>query len=596
MIVFTTSLWSWDITNKGLTFNESSEFFSSEQSKSFSFPISVTINEDTANKLGLINIEGIYYYKTKIYGTLKISSNFYDAYLSINSAVGDTANITFFYGKEVLGVFDKELKNLNFPVIDSPLGLPAKAKSLLDLQWPNTTHQFVKILRDELKTKTNYKYFENFLNNYNTVTEEFPVNSSETITNENEDLEVVAFNRNLMVPMPYLIEMLRVLFASEGLEIRGDFVNDVFNHKIVYVPKNYFERFSTTQYLAYSFGEYSFQETLNGQTINVYQKTHTPVNIGSFSLKMKVNMSNAMAQFFQLKVTQNGNILYLANSINTQVNINETLNINILNNTVFFDIEVELKLAQQTDSIVNFNSFVYEYKEGSINVFPEKYTLADFMPDMKCREFLNKVREWFNLKLDYTDNAVYINYLEKHLETITFEDKSHLQQVDTKREFNKNNLFKLKYANGEEVMVNRLGQTFSDDDYTSDETEIIDIEALPLEVRENYGTVTAVYPKEEKDLMFVLYDGKQFGDNVAVNLINNRSLKLIDIYSKHFKNWLKFRSNSESYSDSFVMHHTETLNIREGIFKYNKQHLMVSIRKKRINEQYWQVDVEAESL
>lgn len=595
MIVFKTSLWDWDLTNKGLSFNERSNHFTDEQIKSYTFPFTEEVNEDVASKLNFVIVDGIVQYPQRIYGNMCIDHSFYEGYIQINSVQGTKVELTIFYGKETLKVFDKKLRQLPFPVTLAQDGLPAFAKAQLSQSWPDATHQFVKVFRDDLDGSADYELFENFLNNYvyNEVDEEweYPTNSYEIIEGEN-----TAVNRNVMVPMVYLMEVLRVGFKTEGLDVRGDFVDDTFNHKILMVPQNIMEHFAVTEFLNYNFSAYSSQTMEDGVVYNIYTRSHTPEQVGSYSIKIKINFTDVMAQFFELEITQGAVQLYYATSENTFVNIEENVEINVPLGAVDVDIVVTMKLKQQQESISNFNQFTYEYKEGPLNVFPEVYTIADYLPDMNFREFTNRIRSWYNLKFDYTDNAVYLNYLDNHIETVLFRDKSHLQQVDPKRTQNINNLFKLSYPNEETVYVNKDGQTYDETNYTDEETKEIDIQVLPLKVRSNYGSVTAFYPEEEQDLMFILFDGVVADENVSVDNIAGRKLTLQHIYNNQWQKWLKFRANAETIKDSFLMHFTEKLDMEQGIFKYNKNHLIKSINKKRTDTEYYKVDVESETF
>ena len=592
MIKFQTPAWEWDLSNLGLSFNEASDYFSNKISKSFSFPANIKITDDVAIKLGLVNHNNVSSYTNKIYGYLTLDNAFYDAYISINDTDGETAEITFFYGKEVLSVFDKNLNELPFPIIIANGGLPSFAKTQISKFWPEATHNFPKIWREDIKQKANYSHFEYFINNYvNNSGWEFPVNTTDLIEGVN-----TVVNRNIMAPFPYLLEIFKIAFKSEGLEIRGEFVNDDLIKKILLVPKNYFEKFAVTQYDNYSFNLYTRQETISGKTVNVFEKIHTPTEEGSYSLKIRVNLSNAQAQYFSLTVVQNFVTLYEAKSTNKRVVINEEIDINIVNTDVFNPIKVELKLYSQHNSIAPYNNFTYEFKEGQLNIFPETYSLADFMPDINFREFINRIKTWFNLKFDYTENAVYINYLDNAIGALNFIDKSHLEQPKPKRKLSENNLFKLNYLNKQEVFFSKEGQIYSTTDFVDQETTKIPIEVLPLEVNENKGSVTAIYPEDDEDLMFCLYNGLLGNEPLAVDKINNESLNLQDVVNKCWVNWLRFRANSETYKDSFQMHVSETLNIKEGIFKYNKNHLIKTKRTKRIDEENWQVDVESETL
>ena len=591
MIIFQTANYQYDLTNRGISFTENSDYFSENISKNFSFPFYVYLQEEFAEKLGLVNIENVRSYKSKIYGYLIIDNNFYDAYISVNEIISDKAEVTLFYGKETLPVFDKYLNQLPFKAISATGGLATYAKTLITKQWPDTSHNYVKMYRPEIAKEDNYELFQNFVNNYDVNQAAFLENSIDVIESEN-----VSVNRNVMCPFPYLLEIFKVAFASEGLEIRGDFVNDDFNKKIVYIPKTFFEHYYVSQFENYSFSNHTSQKTVAGKTINVYKHIHTPTSEGSYSLKINLNMTDAMAKYFKLKVTQDETILFEANSENNQVAINQTLDINIVNTTIFENIEVELNLLSQDASISDFNNFTFEYKEGQLNVFPETYTLADFMPDMTVRNFVNKIKVWLNLKFDYTKNAVYINYLDTIFTDLPINNQSHLQDPDKSRTLNKNNLFKLSYPDGQEVLVNKNGQTYSDTDYVDSEIEKIELEVLPLQVNSNNDVITAVYPEDEEDLMFCLYNGTIADEPLATNNINNRKLDLQHIYNNNYKNWLKFRANAEIYKDNFKMHISEKLDFKTAIFKYNKVHLIKSINKKRINKEYWKVELETETI
>lgn len=596
MIVFKTTTWDWDLTNKGISFTEKNNMFFDEQRKSFTFPFTEEITPDIADKLGLVTVDGVVKYKQRVYGYLIKDHTFYNAYLKINTVVGNRVELTIFYGKETLKVFDKELKDLPFRVTTAEPDLPTFAKAQLTDGWPTATHQFVKISRDDIATKSNYEHFAGFLNNYTYDDQvpgewSFPVN-----TNEDIDGDTVAVNRNVMVPLTYLMEVLKIGFATEGLTIRGDFVNDNFNKKILLVPKNFMEKFAVSQYDQYSFSTYTTQVLENGQVYNVYTKQHTPTQEGAYSLKMRINFNSVIAQYFKLTVTQAGETLYEAESQNSIVNINETLDINILDTTVFDPIYVQLKLKQQVGSIADYNTFVYEYNEGALNVFPTVYTIADFLPDMDFRKFTNKIKTWFNLKFDYTENSVYINYIENSLSTMVFDDKRHLEVPKPQRILNTNNLFKLTYPNNEEVLVDKNGQTYNESDFSDDEIKKIEMDVLPLDVMANKGSITAIYPEDDEDLMFVLYDGPVAGENIAVNNINNRRLSLQHIYDNNYKNWLRFRANAETVKDSFTMHFTEIIDIEKGLIKYDKKHLIKSIKKKLTTEEHYKVDVESETF
>ena len=593
MIVFQTLSHQIDFSNLPITFNEKNAYFSDHISKSFSFPFTVKITEDLVEKLQMVIVNNVVKYESKIYGTLIKDHVFFDAYLAINNVVEDTVELTLFYGTETLRVFDKNLNQLPFPVVFVTPTLRDFAKTQLTKSWPDATHNFPKIYRPDIKDEPDYDKFNLFLNNYsnNGVTSNFIENSTEVL-----DGEDVIFNRNVMAPMPYLLEILKTGFKSEGLDISGDFVKDEMARKLVLVPQNYFEQYAQTEFAQYSFSDFNTQQTIDGNTINVYKRIHLPTQEGSYSISFRLNFSNALAKYFSLTITQGEKTLYSAFSENKEVVLEKNVDINLEPAEVYEDIVVELKLNYQAASISNFNSFTYDFKQGKVNQFPTLYNLADFMPDLTFREFTNRIKTWFNLKFDYTNTTVNINYLDKELERLTFDNHSHLQDVAPKRTLNKNNLFKLSYNSEDMVMVDKDGQTFTDSDFTDSETQKIEIKGMPLRVKENYGYITGVYPEKDTDIMLVIYDGLQNNFNHTVDAVSDKSLLIESIYNNYYKQWLRFRANSETVNDSFFMPVSEVLNLKKGSFKYNKHHIIKKVERLRVNEQWWRVKVESETL
>lgn len=593
MIVFQTTSWKLDLSNLPITFNEKSNYFSDKQSKSFSFPFEIKLTEDNAAKLGMLTVDNVTNYNKKIYGTLVLDTLFYSAYLAINNKVGNKIEVTLFYGQETMQVYDTKLKALPFSKTFAPTGLRDFAKAQITKSWPEASHNFPMIFRDEIKNKSGYEYFNFFLNHFynNNGTFEFKDNFIQDI-----DGEDVVFNRNVMVPCTYVLEVLKVAFASEQRTIAGDFVDDDISKAMVLVPQNYMEQFAQSQFVNYSFSFFSTQEIKDERVLNVYTRLHTPLQEGGYTLNIRLNFSKVQAQYFYFSVTQGNTVLFSATSTNRDVVIEKTLDINIVDTNVFEDIKVELKLPYQEASIDNFNAIKFEFNEGRLNVFPDIYNIANYLPDMSFRDFTNKLKTMLNLKFTDTGSVVYIDYLNNELERLSYKDHTHLQHPEPPIGFNQSNLFKLQYPTGEELLVNKTGQIYSDRDYTDAETKTIKIEALPLKIKERYGIVTGIYPDDATDIMIMLYNGPTANLPLGTDVLNTKSITLQNIYDRLWKNWLRFRANSEVYKDSFYLSIHDNLKITQGSYRYNKLHVLKSIERTRVNEQWWKVDVESETL
>ncbi len=583
--------WQIDLTNFGLTFNEESDYFGGDISKSYTFPINMDLDDDLARKFGLVDLENISNYKIKINGYLLVDDDFYDAYVAINEVQGSKVELKFFYGKEILPVFDKKLSQLPWPTVDTGGSLTDYAESQLIKSYPAATHNFPKVYRPEIAQGANYKEFQLFVNHY--ASSQFLTNNYVVVEGES-----VPFNRNVMAPMAYIMEILRLGFQSEGLDMRGEFVNDAVFRKVVIIPDKYFDFYSDpAQRSSWSFEFYDSQETVDGKTINIYERTFTPTTEGSYFIKYKLAFPAGIADFFQLKITYGAEVLFFATAEGLPFNLEDVINLNLVDVVSFDDVKVELKLTEQSNTIANLNHFYYDFKGGNLNQFPTEYSLADFMPDITFRTFFNAIKKWANLDVTYYERSVYLNFLDNSIQRLTYDDHTGMQMPLPKRTLNTNNLFKLSYPDKREILVANSGQVYSSDGYTDNEIQTIEIPVLPLEVLENEGVVTGAYPKNgNADILLGIYNGIIDGQPAIVDKVGTRSLSLQNMYDNFYKYFLSFRANSEQYKDTFNAHITKRFNLKNGIFKYNKKHLIKSIRKRRISEQWWQIDQETESF
>tara|TARA_R110002167_G_scaffold364968_1_gene588374 strand:+ start:28551 stop:30314 length:1764 start_codon:yes stop_codon:yes gene_type:complete len=587
MILFQTlSGFQLDLTEYGFTFNEESDYFSEETSKSYTLPVNINIDDELATVLGLVDIENISGYTTKVEGCLTIDEVFYDAYISINVVQGTKAELKLFYGKETLSVFDKNLSELPWPVIDTGGSLVTYAKSILDKSYPEVDHNFPMVYRPSIKENANYDEFMLFVNYYG---------NSQFFTNNLSGEEV--FNRNVMAPMAYIKSVLKLGFETEGLQLRGEFANDSFFDKVVLVPDNYFEEYSNlAKRQSWQFEYYDSQETVEGTTISIYERSFMPDETGTYSIKYKLNFPAGIASNFDFKITYGETNLFKASTNNKPLIIDDVLEINLDGTSPYEEIKVVLRISEQQNTIAALNYFVFDLKGGDVNEFPSEYSLSDFMPDMTFREYFTRIKNWLNLEATYLENAVVLNYMDNTLQKLVYDDHSHLEIPLPKRTLNKNNLFKISYDYGNTVMFDKDGKTYSDADYLDSEITSIDLQVLPVSVSENNGLITGAFPEENSGLVLGIYDGLVSDKPVLRDQISYQDLSLQVVTSLFHKLSLKFRANSEQFNETYYARVHERFDLKHGIFKYNKKQLITSIKKNRISDKWWKITQVSESF
>ncbi|MGB5821482.1 MAG: hypothetical protein WBG90_18510 [Saonia sp.] len=580
-----------DLTSYGLTFNEESDYFNQGISKNYTFPISIDLDDDVADKLGLVNIDNIADHKIKIPGYLIVENDFFDAYIAINEVLKNKVELKFFYGKETLSLFDKKLSQLPWPIIDTGGSLLNFAKVQLQKSYPEATHNFPKIYRPEIRGDTNYEKFQLFVNNYTGFS--YPSNSLVT-----ENGEQVTYNRNVMAPAPYLLEILRLGFSTEGLELRGKFANDALMQKLVIIPKTFFEFYVDP--LQRRFWQFEFpdaQETVGNKTINVYEFTVTPASEGTYLINYKLDFPKGIAQDFNLKITYGSSVLFSVNVQDQALNLDDELVLNLVDTSTFEEVKVSLRISEQTNTIAALNSFSFNLKGGTVNEYPQEYSLSSFVPNMNFRTLFNIVKTWLNLEVTYYENSVYINYLDDVIQNLIFEDHSGLEVEGKRRRLDSNNLFRLSYPNGKQVLVAKTGQVYNDTDFTDNEIEKIPFEVQPITVSENESVVTGVFPEDsDAKLLVGIYDGLVNDQPILRDALNGNGISLQNIYDRFHKVFLSFRANAELFKDTFEASIHQSFDLKKGIFKYNKKHLIKKIRKRLVNDETWKVDQESESF
>lgn len=593
MIVFQSDSFEWDLSNYGITLKEENDVFVSSINTSHSIPITIKPDAAILEKLNLPRLSNNSGVNTKIKGVLRLPNRYYKATLHIGFKSENTIQITIIYGASRLAVYSTHLKDLGWPIILTA-DLVTYAQSKINETWPQTPFNFPMVYKPEGLSSSNYELFENYINQH----KEGAFVSNFIDSSGDEDLYV---NRNVMVPFPYLLEIVRFGYLKENLVAVGDFMENATLNKALYVPNQILERFDGSQFLQFSFSNPSEFENFGTSILGVYEQSFVPNAEGNYSLKIELNLDPVIASYFSLTIfrenalSQERTELKTYQSVNNRVNINETLDLVVEQQHVLDPLVVVLKLKSTTTNITGFNNFEFSFGDGQINVFPNVFSLKDFMPDMTFGEFMNKLKNWLNLEIIEHDNLVTINFLEDKILDKRKVNHSHLENPRVQITENNNRFYKLSYANSDEIFHTKDGQIFSDLDNEGSDVIPIKMDVQSLVVERNNDIVTAVIPEDKSKLDFCLYDGPV--NNVPLcNASIATDLSLQTVYNLYWKKWLRLRSNSKTFEESFECSSYEELNIEDLSFKYNNLHIIKELEKKFISEKTISVRLTSESF
>ena len=579
MIIFYSNAgWEQNLTNLKITFVEENAFFYDAFYKNYTKPFTFTLDDETSINLGLIDVENSSNYNVKHNGVLFIDDHFESCSFIIEIENGNLEAVLTF-GEIDLPIMSTPLSALPFPIINTS-DIKAHAKSIIGKNYPSVNYNFPMLFDDSFFEKTHYDKFKGVVNSFD--------GANHLENSIDEEGEVI--NQNALVPLPYIMGILKLGFSSVGKEIIGDFVENKVNQRILYNPKKHLEKFSSNTFESVQFSQVTGEYLDNGQLMYEYRHTFIADSIGSFNIKMFLNLPEKVT-VVTVKIKQGFETLFYSvkNSIDETITINKEL-------APSENIEVTIVLQATAVNIEYYNNFEFEKSEGKLNVFRNSFSLSEFMPDMTFGAFLTKLKNWHNLKVTIANGYVRIDYIEDGFYEVQFKDETDFEMIKPKRSFNQSKLYKLSYSDTHFIFIDKDGLTSNSNGYRDEDIVKIDmgIKMLPIENRD--GMFTAV-SHEDSDFSLVFYDGLNAdGLPVAVGSINGITLKLTEIYERRFNKWLQFRLNSETISDKFTAHSLDVFNVNEGRFKYNKKHLYKTISRTRQSEEQWTIEVESETF
>jgi hypothetical protein len=579
MIIFYSDNFQLNLTTLNITFVKENALFFDAFYKNYTLPFTMPIDSETSQKLGLLDLNNTSNYTVKHYGKLFMDSYFDEAYLFIE-VEEDNIQGSIAFGKLTIPLLDTKLADLPFPIIKTT-SINNWAKEIKTKQYPDVSHCFPLVFDDEFHNTTNYDAFEGVVNNTDGV---------DFVTNVLDVPSGDIFNKNIVVPFPYVMSILKQGFNSASLDMIGDFVNTEINNHLILNTKKHLESFSSTTYQLFQFKNHQVEFTVGSDLIYQYNKTFDVTAIGTYEVKILLNLPVEI-NIWSIKVLRGSEELFAGAS----KSLEEVIQINTTDESTEFTVQVRLELYAHGVDIENFNSVEFQKNEGKLNVFKDTFSLSEVMPDITFGAFLNKIKNWLNLKVSFQDAYVRLDYVETQITNIQYKDESAFEIETPQRNFNQAKIYRLKYNDDTLLYVNKTGRVGDAYGYRDDDIKEIDINLTMLPIEEREGIFTAL--RGDDDFQLMLYQGPDVnGYPVAVEKINGFGFSLNEVFDKYWSKWLQFRTNSETYKDTFTTHSLEEFDIDNGRFKYNKKHIYKTIKQTRLSETEWKVEVESETL
>lgn len=601
-----------DLSNYDISIVEENHWFADTFFTKYTLPFTFYITDELNAAIGDIlsfNSEGWEtYFEVYFYHNGKE----YEAIFEIEEYTDREGSGVLSFGLEELPNYNKKLSELPLDdfEIEDPETIYTHAQNIITKTWPEVTHNFVMVHTDKFDDSDDqWQAFEGTVNKR--VGGAFVFNEYDA----ESDLQL---NRNIMIPQPYLLHVLKVAVEDAGFTLAGDVLTDPELSKALFSEMSSYYHTINIESLELYMHSGEYYGFYLGNIFAKYKKSITITEKGRYKIAGNLTIRSYFSKAWD-KLTLNGNriwftkrdFIYNYREYTRQVDINFDFfegNEVVLEYTSeqFFGAKIDGEIVpDQTICDLTITQLSKLDDTGNLLptlVLPNQIKLAKCVPDMTVDEFITILKNWKNLDLEPDGNTMYFNYIEKQLDVTDAKDLTDKEVRQPRRVPGRGKSFLLKFADitsedyiYDEVFVDLNGAIYSSIETNEDTSEII-IDAIPLPLATKSNIVTAHhFVDDDSKLKVILYEGAAAQENIAESPFE---LLIPQVYNKHYLNWFNFRIAGMNYDWTFKMYEEElrNLDVRTKVFAYKNYHIIKTMTKDLVVPGVWQVQLETESL
>lgn len=601
------------------------QWFSDQLFTKYTFPFELKITDEINRYFGALLDFNIEEPDTYYRGYLFIDGTHEEAVLEILEVVDRVAQIEVRYGFEELPNWETQLSEL--PLYKETLeeDLQAHAPSIIDQTYPAVNYNFPMVFTDSFSPEDDrWLGFEGAINNY--VDGAFLENEFDTVEN-------LTYNKNIMIPFPYLMHVLMAGFSDAGYTLMGDILNDSDINRMLLVRESEeyinarlegeeivtdIKDYDSLYNQVYRYGIFNINSAT--RQLAIYEDTYTFPFRGRYKISgvvyLRRQFSDASAElfykgrsikrFYQDYIRQNSwseRVRYVDIYVDVD-NLAELLTLKsrqLPNAYVQEEVVSEAPLWDLTITPIA----IYDEQDVLIPalVSSEKIDLTKVVPSITFGALVKAIKNWKNMELRIDGSDIYMDYIEPQLNVTGAKDFSAFNQKVPRRKFNQGDSFLLSFKevdnenySPEPVYVDIDGMRTSAFASTENTKEIeIDAVVFPIVFRNGRSSALSV-DDGEGNICVVLY----YGDNATLNLAQEvDGIMLPSIYEEHWSKWIQFRLRSQAFTTAFNCPgiFLDGLTVRDKVFMYNNYHLIRTLNKTNVpGTSTYEVELELESL
>lgn len=604
-----------DLSSTDINLSEENPWYNSEFFFSFSYPITITLTPELDKAMGGIsgyNTRGVQTFFDVIFeneGSLE------EAILEVREVIEDEITFEFRHGLGDFPLFDRKLATFNFPVFVIPQeNMYLHAASIINQSYPQVNYNFPQLITDAFDDREDFQYgaFEGKINNYREGA--FVENSFNVEKDENQNL-------NIMQPMPYLLAVLEQGCQEAGLELGGDILTDTaFAKATINTLSEYYssinQRADTLVVRSDEHAPIVFDQNGFAPIYAFYSKDYIFIATGRYLITGTIAIKTKFNEVGYVKIYIGGVLVYNNTKFSTDYRERiETIEIrttitggsNILIESLQwprqeFGDEIVLDAIIADLSIIQIGAFDANGELTSALVIPEVIDLSRCVPDITFGTLIETLARWKNLDLTIIDGVLRLDYIRDKIIPQNVKDLSNFQERRPRRIMNSGRSWLLTMGaprhddvSFDPIYFDSNGTANNEDNVTND-TERIEIKAVPLPLKFQDNADTAYLYFDDKEVLALSrYDGLTGGLNIAQSI---NELKVPSVFENYYQSWWNFRLQTVTFAWDFLIErkNTQNLNSRSWVYAYNNIMLVKSIVRNLRRRDLWEYTIEADVL
>lgn len=587
---FTTPEFELDLSNIEITIEETNPRYKDYLSTKFTLPFDFNIDEHLSSKMSDYSSVQSLILKQKHHGLLTLDGRVKEATLNILSNIGRLVRGQIDLGFDEFPNANVKLNELPLETIESANGMVDKT-DVISQKYPDVNYNFPMVYTDIYKDTDG---FADFLGAYNNR------ENGVFYSNTNDAAQGVFRNENIIIPMPYLLYVLKTGVESAGFTLHGDVLTDDLLKKIIIAPSkkiNLFKRPDTVEWLIGN----------ESRTPDGFYKSEQGINhIGEFYLYGYVHVWNSRyyngKKRYYTRIYLNDEVIWETPPHLGRIEVNlrfRTLpNVENKLKIIAFSKKKEENIVELKIKPVKLYDDVGNVKKESANL--NKYNLAENLPDIDFINFITIIKNLFNLDWDIRGSEVWMNRIDRAFDKQDLKNISYYEVENPERIYNQTTSFLLHYkdVDSDEYKSPKIfygEKGIQHENYTEDNnTNRIEINALPLPEKTKEGKKTAYqFMEDESTLQLILYEGLNDGENTTSD-----NTELMDIdrhFMKYHKRWFDFRLNSNTLKWVFYVNknHWRGISTLDNLYAYKRKLWVESISKRSVNHKTYEITLQA---